>query len=177
MTDSLGDDRPVPYPGDSGRRGWLDRATRFSGMAVGVAAFMIAVLVTAEVVARTLLGATTAWVNDVSVYLMGFITFVGAAYALAEGAHVSVDVVLTRVGGRTKRLLVRIADLVVLAVLATLAWLGAAFWWDAYASGEKSWGLVEVALWIPYSFLALGMLWLLVMQLAMMVGRLRGATS
>lgn len=176
MTGSHGVDRSVPAPGDAGRRGWLDRATRLSGIAVGVAAFMIAVLVTAEVLARTLLGATTAWVNDVSVYLMGFITFVGAAYALAEGAHVSVDVVLTRVGARTKRLLVRIADLLVLAVLATLAWLGAAFWWDAYTSGEKSWGLVEVALWIPYSFLAVGMLWLLVMHLAMMVGRMRGKT-
>lgn len=177
MTDSLGDDRSVPASGDSGRRGWLGRATRFSGIAVGVAAFLIAVLVTVEVVARTLLGATTAWVNDVSVYLMGFITFVGAAYALAERAHVSVDVVLTRVGARTRRLLVRIADLLVLAVVATLAWLGAAFWWDAYTSGEKSWGLVEVALWIPYSFLAVGMLWLLVMHLAMMVGRMRGETS
>ena len=177
MTGSLGHDRSAPAPGDAGRRGWLDRATRFSGIAVGVAAFTIAVLVTAEVLARTLLGATTAWVNDVSVYLMGFITFVGAAYALAEGAHVSVDVVLTRVAARTKRLLVRIADLVVLAVLSTLAWLGAAFWWDAYTSGEKSWGLVEVALWIPYSFLALGMLWLLAMHLAMMVGRVRGETS
>lgn len=177
MSDPLRDDRSYPAPGESGRRGWLGRATRFSGIAVGVAAFLIAVLVTVEVVARTLLGATTAWVNDVSVYLMGFITFVGAAYALAEGAHVSVDVVLTRVGASTRRLLVLIADLFVLAVVATLAWLGAAFWWDAYTSGEKSWGLVEVALWIPYSFLALGMLWLLVMHLAMMAGRMRGEAS
>ncbi len=157
-------------------RGWFARATRMSGVAVGAAAFLIAVLVTIEVINRTLLGITTAWVNDLSVYLMAFITFVGAAYALSQGAHVHVDVVLTRVGPRTRRALVRTADVVVIATLATLTWLSGMFWWDAYTSGEKSWGLVEVALWIPYSFLAVGMAWLLLMQVVLIIARERSST-
>jgi len=67
------------------------------------------------------------------------------------------------------------ADLVVLVVVVLLAWLSAQFWWEAFESGEKSWGLFEVALWIPYSFFALGMLWLLVVHLAGMFDRRRAS--
>ncbi len=154
---------------------WIAALTRLSGVLVGVAAFAIALLVTYEVLARTFFGSTTSWVNDVSTYLMGFIAFGGAAYALAEGAHVGVDLVVTRVSPAARTILGWLADLVVLAVVALLAWLSARFWWEAFESGERSWGLFEVALWIPYSFLALGMLWLLVVHLAEMFDRRRAS--
>jgi TRAP-type C4-dicarboxylate transport system permease small subunit len=169
---SVHDERTIP--GDFVRRGWLDRATRLSGVAVGFASFLIAILVTYEVAARALFGITTGWVNDASVYMMGFITFVGAAYGLADGAHVGVDIVLHRASARTRVLLERLADLLMFAILATLGWLSAVFWWDAYSSGEKSWGLFEVSLWIPYSFLAGGMAWLLAVHVALVARRWRG---
>ena len=153
--------------------GWIAAVTRFSGLLVGVAAFAIALLVTYEVVARTFFASTTGWVNDVSEYLMGLIAFGGAAYALAEGAHVGVDLVVTRVSPGVRRVLAWLTDVVVLVVVGLLAWLSAQFWWDAYDSGETSWGLFQVALWIPYSFFAAGMLWLLVVHLAEMVNRRR----
>ncbi len=164
-------------PGDGDRRGWFAGATRWSGIAVGAAAFLIAIFVTIEVIGRAALGITTAWVNDLSMYLMAFITFIGAAYALAEGAHVNVDVVLTRVKPGTRRVLVRVADAVVIAILAILTWLSAAFWWDAFTSGEQSWGLVAIRLWIPYSFLAIGMAWMLAMQIVLIIARERDTAS
>lgn len=152
---------------------WLAAVTRASGILVGVGAFAIALLVTYEVLARTFFGSTTGWVNDVSTYLMGLIGFGGAAYALAEGAHVGVDLVVTRVPPAARNALERIADLGVLAIVGLLAWLSAQFWWEAFDSGEKSWGLFEISLWIPYSFFSLGMIWLLVVHLAQMVNRRR----
>ncbi len=167
-------------PGSSARRPSpalrsIAALTRVSGVFVGLGAFAIALLVTYEVLARTFFGSTTGWVNDVSTYLMGFIAFGGAAYALAEGAHVGVDLVVTRVSPAARRILEWTADLVVLGVVALLTWLSAQFWWEAFESGEKSWGLFEVALWIPYSFFALGMLWLLVVHLAGMFDRRRAS--
>ncbi|HJV84975.1 MAG TPA: TRAP transporter small permease [Noviherbaspirillum sp.] len=149
----------------------LEGAVQLSGVIVGLAAFLIALLVTYEVLARSVFGSTTGWVNDVSGYLMGLITFGGAAYALAEGAHVGVDLVLERVSNRARRLMGGIADVIILVVTIALAWLSCAFWWDAWTSGEKSWGLFEVRLWIPYSFFALGMVWLLVVQVVRMMRR------
>jgi len=148
--------------------GRLDRVVQWTGVAIGASAFIVAVLVTYEVIARTLFGASSGWVHDLSAYLMGLITFCGAAYALAEGAHVGVDIVIAHVGPRARRRLSLVADSVVVAVVATLAWLGCRFWWDAYSSGERSWGLFEINLWMPYSFFALGMLWLLFIQIVWM---------
>ncbi|HEY0878938.1 MAG TPA: TRAP transporter small permease [Zeimonas sp.] len=156
---------------------WLAAVNRLSGILVGVGAFAIALLVTYEVLARTLFGSTTGWVNDVATYLMGFIAFGGAAYALAEGAHVGVDLVVTRVPPALRHAMAWIADLAVLAIVALLAWLSAQFWWEAYESGEKSWGLFEIALWIPYSFFSFGMTWLLVVHLAEMVNHRRGSAG
>jgi TRAP-type C4-dicarboxylate transport system permease small subunit len=158
-------------------KGRFYRATQISGVAVGAASFLLAALVGYEVASRALYGATAAWVNDISVYLMGFITFVGAAYALAEGAHVRVDIVLTKVGRRTQILLELIADLFILAVVATLTSLSGSFWWDAYVSGERSWGLFGISLWVPYSFLAFGMAWLLAMHLAIMFHHWRSGVT
>ncbi len=170
-------DAPKTAPERTGARRHLDAAVQLTGVAVGIAAFVIALLVTYEVLARTLFGSTSGWVNDVSAYLMGLITFGGAAYALAEGAHVGVDLVVARAGATARRVLETIADTVVLAVVGALAWLSGAFWWDAYTSGEKSWGLFEISLWIPYSFFALGMLWLLAVHLVRMMRRRNGVRN
>lgn len=165
----------VSAPRSAATLRWIAALTRVSGVLVGIGAFAIALLVTYEVLARTFFGSTTGWVSDVATYLMGFIAFGGAAYALAEGAHVGVDLVVTRVSPSTRAILAWMADLIVLAVVSLLAWLSIQFWCEAFESGEKSWGLFEVALWIPYSFFALGMLWLLVVHLAQMFDRRRAS--
>jgi TRAP-type C4-dicarboxylate transport system permease small subunit len=156
---------------------WIAAITRLSGFLVGLAAFAIAVLVSCEVIARTFFATTTGWVNDVSEYMMGFIAFGGAAYALAEGAHVGVDLVVTRVPPAVRRVLAWIADVAVLAIVALLCWLSAQFWWEAFETGERSWGLFTIELWVPYSFFMLGMFWLLVVHLVEMVNRRRASAA
>jgi len=135
------------------------------------------VLVSWEVIARTFFATTTGWVNDVSEYMMGFIAFGGAAYALAEGAHVGVDLVVTRVPPAVRGVLAWIADVAVLAIVALLCWLSAQFWWEAFETGERSWGLFTIELWVAYSFFMLGMFWLLVVHLVEMVNRRRASAA
>lgn len=169
--------RPAYRDGASAALRWTAAITRATGFLVGLAAFAVAVLVTYEVVARTFFATTTGWVNDVSEYLMGFIAFGGAAYALAEGAHVGVDLVVTRVSPTARRVLAWIADVAVLAIVGLLVWLSAQFWWEAFETGERSWGLFTIDLWIPYSSFLLGMFWLLVVHLVEMVNRRRASAA
>lgn len=156
---------------------WIAAITRLSGFLVGLAAFAIAVLVTWEVIGRTFFATTTGWVNDVSEYMMAFVAFGGAGYALAEGAHVGVDLLITRVSPAVRRVLAWIADVAMLAIVALLCWLSAQFWWEAFETGERSWGLFTIDLWIPYSFFMLGMFWLLVVHLVKMVHRRRARAA
>ena len=143
----------------------IDGLITGSGIAVGLAAFLIGVTVTYGVLGREFLSLTNAWVTDVNTYIMGFITFVGAGYAMREDAHVGVEIVTGRLRLRLRALLRLISDLIVLVVSATLLWLSWGFWWDAWTSGEQSWGLFAIHLWIPYSSLPLGFALLTVVQL------------
>lgn len=156
---------------------WIAAVTRLSGVLVGVGAFAIALIVTYEVLARTFFGSSAHWVNDIATYLMGLIAFGGAAYALAEAAHVGVDLVVTRVPPAARRVLAWIADVAVLAIVALLCWLSAQFWWEAFETGERSWGLFTIDLWIPYSSFMLGMFWLLVVHIVEMVNHRRASVA
>lgn len=140
-----------------------------SGVLVGVAAFLIGLIVAYGVLGRTLLGTTTFWVVDINTYIMGFITFIGAGYALREGAHVGVDIVVTRLGPNAQWALRGFADLVVLVITLMLLWLSFEFWWSAWVSGEQSWGLFTVDLWIPYASFPVGMLLLLLVHIERML--------
>lgn len=154
-------------------RRFIDIAVTGSGVVVGFAAFLIGVSVTYGVLTRSVFGMTNAWVTDVNTYIMGFITFVGAGYALREEAHVGVEIVTRRLGPRTQITLRVLSDLIVLLVSATLLWLGLEFWWDAWLSGEQSWGLFSVRLWIPYTCLPVGFALLIVVQLTRTANSIR----
>lgn len=132
------------------------------GVSVGIAAFVICILVTYDVLTRTLFAMSNSWVTEVCDFLMAYITFCGAAYGLKVGAHVKVDLLLDLVPPAAKRVLGLVTDSVMLVVVAMLAWLGFEFWRDAWISGEKSISLLATPFWIPYLFFVLGMLWLLI---------------
>ena len=133
-----------------------------SGISVGLATFLIGIFVSYDVVTRTLFRMSNSWVTELTMYLMAYIAFVGAAYALREGAHVSVDMLLQRVSSGAARRLKFIADTLMALIVATLTWLSFRFFLDAWSSNEMSDTLLSVHLWIPYLSFFVGMLWLLI---------------
>lgn len=133
-----------------------------SGISVGVATFFIGIFVTYDVIARTVFRLTNSWITEVTMYLMGYITFVGAAYALKAGAHVAVDILVQQVSIEGQRVLFLAVDFVLLVVVLILTWLSFQFFWDAWTSNELSDTLLSVRLWIPYLSFFVGMFLLLV---------------
>jgi TRAP-type C4-dicarboxylate transport system permease small subunit len=144
-----------------------------TGLSVGVAAFLIGLFVAYDVVARSVFRLSNSWVTELTMYLMGYITFVGAAYALCEGAHVGVDMLAQKLPPRASRLLGVLASVVMLLVVASLTWLGFQFFRDAWTSNERSDTLLSVRLWIPYLSFFLGMLWLLIVLVERIASSLR----
>ncbi|MCQ4314309.1 TRAP transporter small permease [Pseudomonas stutzeri] len=143
----------------------FDGLIMLSGIVAGIAAFFIGISVTYDVVARSVFGATTNWVTDVNTYIVAFITFVGAAYAQREGAHVGVDIVTTRLPPKLRGLALSVSNVIVVLVVGLLLWLGCEQWLEIWVSGEQSAGMFTVPLWIPFSSLPIGMLLLLAVQL------------
>ncbi len=143
------------------------------GVSVGIAAFMIGILVTYDIFTRTLFTMGNSWVTEVCTYLTAYITFGGAAYALTEGAHVKVDLLIDLISPAARRVLGLVSDAVMLVVIAMLAWLGFDFWRDAWVSDEKAPSFLGTPLWIPYLFFVLGMVWLLIALLTHLIAGLK----
>lgn len=110
-------------------------------------------------------------------YLMGYITFVGSAYALKVGAHVAVDILIQLVSIKVRRMLFLTADFVLFIVVLVLTWLSFQLVFDAWNSNEQSDTLLSVRLWIPYLSFFVGMVLLLVATLMQTLAHLSHPTN
>lgn len=85
-----------------------------------------------QVFGRFVLNDTPTWTESMSVQLMGWFIFLGAAVGIREGYHLSFDVLLYVLSDRVKLWLFSISDLVVIAFSAGMAVYG-------YQLAEKAW--------------------------------------
>lgn len=155
-------------------QGWFDRLVDLTGISVGVATFLIGLFVAYDVIARTVFLMTNSWTTEVTMYLMGYITFVGAAFALKEGSHVSVDLLVQKLRPGPRRHLLLLMEAVLLVIFALLAWLSFWFFMEAWDSGEVSDTLLSIKLWIPYFFFFIGAVWLLLVLLVLIYRQWQG---
>lgn len=105
----------------------------------------LALLVTADVVARNLDWGTLPWILEVSEYCLPLATFLVAPWLLARGEHVRVDVLLTILPGRVARALEQAADAVGFVVSAVFVVYGI----RAIASSVQQGSLVMKSIVFP----------------------------
>lgn len=148
-----------------------------SGISVSIAAFLISLFVTYDVVARTFFRLNNSWVTEVTIYLMGYITFIGAAYALKVGAHVSVDVLTQLLSTKASKRLFLTSDFIILIIVITLIFLSYQLVFDAWDSNEKSETLLSIRLWIPYLSFFIGMVLLLIATILQILSHLSESTN
>ena len=85
-------------------------------VAAAVLLGVVALLITADVVARNLGLATLPWILEVSEYSLPLATFLVAPWLLPRGEHVRLDMVITALPAAGGRVLERIADGMGLAI-------------------------------------------------------------
>lgn len=107
----------------SGSPGILERVIRVEE-AVGAALLMaIFLLVVAQVAARYVLQSPFVWTGEVARFGLIWLTFVGAAFVMARGRHIAVDVVSQPLGPRGRMALDIASSLI--TVVAALIFLPA----------------------------------------------------
>jgi TRAP-type transport system small permease protein len=124
-----------------GATGWLLAAERFSA-----AVLLLTILGTmgAQVVARYVFHAPISWSEEWARFALVWLAFLSAAFVMAEGRHIAVDVVSARLSPRGKRWLECVNSGVVVIACLLLLIGGFRFVWRV--------GLVESpALGIPKS--------------------------
>ena len=86
--------------------------------------FVMVVAIFLQVVFRYVLDNPLAWTEESARFLLVWITFLGAAYAMVSGAHVGVDVVVNLFPKRLKNVTSCLAWLACMAFFILMVWQG-----------------------------------------------------
>jgi TRAP-type C4-dicarboxylate transport system permease small subunit len=107
---------------------------------------LLAAVVVSAVVARYVFNASFVWYDEVASIMLAWITFYGAAFAALRRRHLGFEGLLAAAPLRLRFVLFVLAELVVYAVFAILAWAG---WFILQVMGSET--LISLR-WVPLWF-------------------------
>ncbi len=155
----------------------IDRLSELSGYVSGALILISMLVISYAVVLRYVLGASTVWQTEFSIYLLMFAAFVGGAYGLKHGDHVSIDLVVNRLPDRFRlytRLFAAVLGFVFIVIIAVTA---ALLWWETTVTGRSSGTAWNPPLTYPYFIVPLGMTLIALQYLAIAARLVRQITS
>lgn len=135
---------------------WIDYSAGIGGVAAAACLAAVTAIITYEVFMRYLFNAPTFWVGELSIYLCMGIGFLGLAYALKNDSHFSITIVIDRLSRKNRRrmrLLTNTMGLAYSIVFIVKGWEMVAF---SHMINDKSSGMMEVPLWIPWLLVPAG---------------------
>lgn len=135
----------------------IDGLTYITGWLAALCLVAAALVVTEAVIVRKLLGTSTIWQIEASVYLVILSVFVGAPFVQKNEHHLNVDLLIIHLSPRTREIVLIIVSIVTCGLCAIISWYAWPMWWEAVINNEHSASLWGPPLWIPYLFLPLGM--------------------
>ena len=147
-----------------------DGLTYITGWVAALCLVAAALIVTEAVIVRKLLGISTIWQIEASVFLLIFTVFVGAPFVQKNEHHLNVDLVIIHLSPRTREITLILVSIISCILTAILAWYAWPMWWETVVNNEHSESLWGPPLWIPFLFLPLGMT-LLFLQYIVYIGR------
>lgn len=153
---------------------WANVLSEIAGYLSAVALVLATGVMVHGVASRYLFNRPTVWQTETSIYLLVFVTFVGAAYGLKHHAHVGVDLLVERLPVRA-RLAARIATgVLALVVVGAAIWTSYGTWWEAVEGDFKSPTALRAPLSVVYGILPLGMLLVAFQYIAFLIEGVQG---
>jgi len=135
----------------------IDGLTKFTGWVAAFCMVAAALIVTEAVLVRKILGISTIWQIEASVFLLIFTVFAGAPFVQKNEHHLNVDLVIIHLSPRTREITLIVVSILSCLIAGLLAYYSWPMWWEAVVGNEHSESLWGPPLWIPYFFLPLGM--------------------
>lgn len=149
----------------------MNRIATFLNCMLAIALIAAVVLNFSNVIARYCFGHAFAGVEDIQVYLMIGITFIGTLVAEVRQQHLSMDVLRRRLPA-TLRNLVELGEVTVtIAVSGLMAWLSVIYTLSMWRIGSRSEN-AHIAIWIPHSILVFSFVLMVLAGLLRLVGRI-----
>jgi TRAP-type C4-dicarboxylate transport system permease small subunit len=154
----------------------FDRIARAIELVLAIA-FILAVLLNfGNVMGRYLFGVSFLASDEVQVFIMVGMTFLGAAVVMRRNQHLRMDV-LVGFMPMPVRMLLRIAEQLLLATLAVFVLTQSWFYAGQMLRLGRTSDMAGVPMWIPHGMVALGFGLILVIALWRLVGLARRPTE
>ena len=135
----------------------IEGSTYFTGWVAAFCMAAAALIVTEGVIVRKVLGISTIWQIEASVFLLIFTVFAGAPFVQKNEHHLNVDLLIIHLSPRTREITLIAVSILACLIAGLLAWYAWPMWWESVIGNEHSESLWGPPLWIPYLFLPLGM--------------------
>ncbi len=149
-------------------RRWLEWLYDASGVAAAVMLVAICALVAAQVTLRLIdnlahaiigerYGLMIPSIAEIAGFLLAAASFLALAHAFRHGAHIRVNLLLSRLPASLKWAAEVFSLAVALGLTVFFGWNVWLMVADSYTFGEVSYGIVAIPLWIPQSAMLLGL--------------------
>jgi TRAP-type C4-dicarboxylate transport system permease small subunit len=128
-----------------------------TGYLSGITIVITSIIVCYGVVMRYFFSSPLYWGLELSIFLLIIATFMSAAYTQLLRGHVTIEVLEHILSTRANKWRYLIGDVLSLVFCIFVAWNAWEFFHEAYVDGRvtnSTWG---PKLWIPYSFMMIGM--------------------
>ena len=143
----------------------ITRISRWFAYASGIALLLMGLLGVADIIGIHVFAHPVPGMLEITSALMVASIFLGLAWTEVKGRHVRVEVLLTLLPPRIRRLLDAFGSLCLAVFFLFVVWFGALSFWRSVEKNEYAQGLIQVPLWPPRLLLVLGSLLLAIQAL------------
>ena len=136
----------------------FDRLSAVGGVLSGIMMCLGVVMITCEILLRSLFSKTLYVTEEYAGYLMAMLTFCALGFTLRERGHIRMTFLHRAVTGRARIYLDMACYLIAFGFCLILTYYTWLFFWDSVVSGSRSMQISQTYLAIPQAFLPLGAL-------------------
>lgn len=137
---------------------WLDRGVgAVESVSIGACMGAAIVLASTQVFARYFFNSSILWAEEVIIYSMIAMSFIGAGAGLRKGAHISIDIIQSVKNERVKQFFMITAPIVGLLFSIYLGYLSYRLVSSTYMRGQLSPAL-RMPMWLVYMPIFIGSL-------------------
>jgi TRAP-type C4-dicarboxylate transport system permease small subunit len=127
-------------------------------------------VLTYSVVVRSYFRWSTDWQDEISVFLLVAATFLSAPYVQSVRGHIAIGAIQGFLSPRANRIRLVLVDTICVLFVGVFSWQSWLLLLEAIESGEVTDSAWAPPLWIPYSFMTVGMT-LLTLRMLVQLGQ------
>ena len=124
-----------------------NKISRIEQSLIGILLSTMILMAFVQIALRNFFATGIDWGDALVRYLVVWVGFVGAAIAVKEGKHITIDVLSRALGGARQRKIQAISNICSAAICGLLTWAGIKFiWFEAEMGGTV---FLKLPVWVP----------------------------